>query len=207
MTDPDLNTILTRRNFLQQALITGAALVTAPYAIAKPAAPVASAQPIVGKRDWRAALLDMDRWIHLERVASKERGIFCYYARRNGWDRRGYSAACHLLRDVEDQQTVAMDRRLIDTLYLIQAYCRVQKRPYIIKINSGYRTQAHNKRLKNSARNSQHLLGAAADIRIDGMATQELAAIARSIGVGGVGVYQSANFVHVDVGEVRTWIG
>lgn len=207
MTDPDLNTILTRRNFLQQALITGAALVAAPYAIAKPAASVVTVQPVVVKRDWRAALLDMDRWIHLERVASKERGIFCYYSRRNGWDRRGYGAACHLLRDVEEQQTIAMDKRLVDLLYLVQAWCRVNKRPYIIKINSGYRTQAHNKRLKNSARNSQHLIGTAADIRIDGMATQELAAIAKSIGVGGVGVYLGQKFVHVDVGEVRTWIG
>jgi uncharacterized protein YcbK (DUF882 family) len=207
MTTHDLNTILTRRTFFRQALVAGAALVATPCAIAKASAPVASAQPVVQHRDWRAALLDMDRWIHLERVSSKERGIFCYYAKGGGWDHRGYYAACHLLRDVEEQQTVQIDKRLVDTLYLIQAWCRVNKRPYIIKINSGFRTLAHNARLKNSARNSQHTQGAAADIRIDGMSTQELAAIARSIGVGGVGVYESAHFVHVDVGRVRNWIG
>lgn len=208
MTNP--NTILSRRGFIQQLLVAGAALAMTPLAIAAtstPATTVAPLVPTVRRRDWRAALLDMDRWLHLERVASKEKAIFCYYTKRAGWDQRGYHAACHLLRDVEERKMVAMDKRLIDTIYLIQAWCRVNKRPYIVNINSGYRTQEHNSRLKKSVRNSQHLLGTAADIRIDGIPTQELASIAKSIGVGGVGVYVHDGFVHVDVGRVRTWIG
>lgn len=195
---------------MRQAFVAGAAAVATTFTASSASAGMSPApNNVAARRDWRAALLDMDRWLHLERRASKDKAIFCYYTKKGGWDTRGYHAACYLLRDVQEQKIVSMDKRLIDLLYLIQAWCRVNNRPYIILINSGYRTPEHNKRLKKSALNSQHVLGAAADIRIDGISTQELANIAKAIGVGGVGIYphDGAGFVHVDVGKVRTWIG
>lgn len=201
---------MTRRRLIRQAFVTGAAVAATALTMSSASAGVSAAPNYApAHRDWRAALLDMDRWLHLERGASKEKAIFCYYTKKGGWDARGYNAACYLLRDVQERKIVSMDKRLIDLLYLIQAWCRVNNRPYIILINSGYRTPEHNKRLKKSALNSQHVLGAAADIRIDGISTQELANIAKAIGVGGVGIYphDGAGFVHVDVGKVRTWIG
>ena len=195
---------------MRQACVAGAAVAATAFTASSASAGMSTApNNVAARRDWRAALLDMDRWLHLERRASKDKAIFCYYTKKGGWDARGYHAACYLLRDVQEQKIVSMDKRLIDLLYLIQAWCRVNNRPYIILINSGYRTPEHNKRLKKSALNSQHVLGAAADIRIDGISTQELANIAKAIGVGGVGIYphDGAGFVHVDVGKVRTWIG
>jgi uncharacterized protein YcbK (DUF882 family) len=195
---------------MRQAFVAGAAVAATAFTASSASAGMSTApNNVATRRDWRAALLDMDRWLHLERRASKDKAIFCYYTKKGGWDARGYHAACYLLRDVQEQKIVSMDKRLIDLLYLIQAWCRVNNRPYIILINSGYRTPEHNKRLKKSALNSQHVLGAAADIRIDGISTQELANIAKAIGVGGVGIYphDGAGFVHVDVGKVRTWIG
>jgi uncharacterized protein YcbK (DUF882 family) len=32
-----------------------------------------------------------------------------------------------------------------------------------------------------------------------------LARTARALGAGGVGVYRSSSFIHVDTGPVRTW--
>ena len=76
-------------------------------------------------------------------------------------------------------------------------------RPIII--TSGYRCEAHN-RAVGGATDSQHLLGKAADIQVEGMAPDTLAAHAEAIGFGGIGIY--SNFVHVDTraGRVR-WRG
>ena len=66
-------------------------------------------------------------------------------------------------------------------------------RPIII--TSGYRCEAHNRAVGGAA-NSQHLLGKAADIQVEGMGPAALAAHAEVIGFGGIGIY--GNFVHVD---------
>lgn len=45
----------------------------------------------------------------------------------------------------------------------------------------------------------------AADISIPGVGVEQIAKLAKAIGVGGVGVYPSRNFIHVDIGRVRSW--
>lgn len=72
-------------------------------------------------------------------------------------------------------------------------------------INSGFRSQAHNKKVKG-AKNSMHLYGTAADIHINGVQPIEIAKYAetlfKKLGInGGIGLYQS--FVHVDVRKVK----
>ena len=160
------------------------------------------------KKDWRQVLLDRDRWLSLERAATGEKAQFRYYRQGSGFDREGYNIACHLLRDVEAGATHAMSAKLIDTLFLIQAWLRVNKQPFHIIILSGYRTPAHNAKLAKAAKNSEHMKGNAADIRIPGLSTEALTRLAKAIGVGGVGFYAGAKgFVHVDVGRVREWSG
>ncbi|MCR4963273.1 MAG: DUF882 domain-containing protein [Firmicutes bacterium] len=87
------------------------------------------------------------------------------------------------------------DKVLIDTdlaagLQKIREYFH---KPVII--NSAYRTAAHNKRVGGSA-NSQHLLGKAADIRIEGVSPLLVAQYAEYTGMGGIGLY--GTFTHVD---------
>ena len=65
-----------------------------------------------------------------------------------------------------------------------------------VTINSGYRTEAYNKKV-GGAPKSQHLLGTAADIAISGAKPLEVAKFAEAAGAGGVGLYGS--FTHVDV--------
>jgi uncharacterized protein YcbK (DUF882 family) len=55
------------------------------------------------------------------------------------------------------------------------------------------------------ARNSQHLLGKAIDVRLTDLDTAELREVALSLGRGGVGYYHESDFVHVDTGRVRQW--
>jgi uncharacterized protein YcbK (DUF882 family) len=55
------------------------------------------------------------------------------------------------------------------------------------------------------ARNSQHLLGTAIDIRLTDLDTAELRDVALALQRGGVGHYGDSDFVHVDTGPVRRW--
>lgn len=159
------------------------------------------------KRDWRQTLLDRDRWLSLERAATGEKGQFLYYRHGVGFDRQGYNIACHLLRDVKSGVTFSMNPKLIDLLFLIQGWLRVNKLPYHIVIQSGYRTPEHNAKLAKAAKQSEHVKGNAADIRIPGLSTDELTRLAKALRVGGVGFYPQNGFVHVDVGRIREWKG
>lgn len=69
-------------------------------------------------------------------------------------------------------------------------------------ILSGFRTHEHNQSC-GGAKNSFHLVGMAADIRMIGIPPDELAAVAVECGAGGVGIYPT--FTHVDVGPRRSW--
>ena len=74
-----------------------------------------------------------------------------------------------------------------------------------IIINSGYRTESHNKAV-GGAKNSYHMHGKAVDIRVNGMKPEEIAKIAEKIGFTGIGIYK--NFTHVDIRPVKTkWYG
>ena len=57
------------------------------------------------------------------------------------------------------------------------------------------------------AKHSLHMEGMAMDIRMPGVDLAHLHEAALSMGRGGVGYYPTSNFVHVDVGRVRSWRG
>ncbi|MFZ6048505.1 YcbK family protein [Pseudomonas sp. CR3202] len=156
-------------------------------------------------RNLHARLLNRDRHLRLERPAAGEIATFCYFRKGKGWDLTGYRKGCHILRDVQYKSTVKINVRLLDLLFLIQAWLRINKLPTRILINSGYRTPQHNATLEGAARNSLHMRGMAADIRIPGVSVERLGKLVRGIGAGGVGFYPSKGFIHVDVGRVRTW--
>lgn len=67
-----------------------------------------------------------------------------------------------------------------------------------ITINSGYRTEAYNKKI-GGATYSQHKYGIAADISVSGVKPLDVARYAQTLlpTSGGIGLYQS--FTHVDV--------
>jgi uncharacterized protein YcbK (DUF882 family) len=71
-----------------------------------------------------------------------------------------------------------------------------------IRVNSAFRSPAHNKAI-GGASNSLHTLGLAADVVIDGMTPIEVASLANDMGLGGIKAYPT--FTHIDVGRHRTW--
>jgi uncharacterized protein YcbK (DUF882 family) len=79
------------------------------------------------------------------------------------------------------------------------------------QIISGYRSPKTNAMLharsEGVASHSQHMLGKASDIRVQGVELTHLHNAALSLKAGGVGFYPVSNFVHVDVARVRTWQG
>ena len=79
-----------------------------------------------------------------------------------------------------------------------------------VNISSGYRCAIHNKNI-GGATNSRHSKGQAADIYINGVAPAEIAKYAESMGILGIGLYETNSdgfFVHVDTRETKSfWYG
>jgi len=75
-----------------------------------------------------------------------------------------------------------------------------------IRIMSGYRDPRYN-RAVGGVKNSQHLLGRAADIVVKDQRIEIIARKAESVGFKGVGAYYKQGFVHVDVrlGPTARW--
>lgn len=76
-----------------------------------------------------------------------------------------------------------------------------------IVINSAYRCPSHNAEV-GGVPDSYHTQGYAADISVKGMTAMKLASYAEQIPAfrdGGIGVYFTKHFVHVDVGRRRRW--
>lgn len=156
--------------------------------------------------DWREKILDNDRCLTLHRPETKEVSSFCYWRKKTGIDIQGYRRANWILRDWQENKQVIMDIHLLNTLYVMQRWLIIEGRSGEIQILSGYRTPGHNAKLDGAAKQSQHLNGKAADLYIPAVSTRLLAAMSRLIGVGGVGIYPNKNYVHVDTGNVRTWV-
>lgn len=95
------------------------------------------------------------------------------------------------------------DKILIDTdLVLILQKIREHFGKAVV-INSAYRNEAYNKKVGSSS-TSQHIKGTAADIRISGVAPEDVAKYAEYLmpNKGGIGLYPA--FTHVDVRASRS---
>jgi uncharacterized protein YcbK (DUF882 family) len=112
----------------------------------------------------------------------------------------------HLLRDFRTGDQVAIDRKLLDTLYALHLSL---DQPGEFQIISAYRSPKTNAMLRKSssgvAKRSLHMQGKAIDIRVCGCNLKQLRKTAMALKAGGVGYYPKSNFIHVDTGRVRYW--
>jgi len=117
------------------------------------------------------------------------------------------------MRDHRRNEPANLDPRLIDLLADLQNAIEARY-PHLngkieYHIISAYRSPETNADLREAggsqAKQSLHMTGDAIDIRVPGLSTTQLRDVALSLQRGGVGYYPQDQFVHVDIGRVRTW--
>jgi uncharacterized protein YcbK (DUF882 family) len=166
-----------------------------------------------------AQLLDLDFWVKprtltVVRPVSGERAKVLYWKDGEIID-AAYQELCHLLRDVNGKATIPIDPKLLETLWGTQAFIARYGLEQPLEILSGYRTPASNRHLIESgvpaARQSLHMSGKAADIRIASLNEEVLGGLVKSFRQGGVGFYYRSGpkggWIHTDTGLNRTWKG
>ncbi len=180
--------MISRRSLLK-ALLATAALGPARAAIAARKVPVASPPA--------------DGFLCLYNIHTKET-LATTYRVGGAYDPKALDAINWLLRCHYTNESRPVDVGVLDLL------CRI-KDPYgertPVHVVSGYRSPAYNALLRKQghhvAGGSYHLHGLAVDFILPGVSTRELFRAARSLQAGGVGNYPE--FVHIDVGPVRSW--
>ncbi len=111
----------------------------------------------------------------------------------------------HLLRDHHQNDTVAIDWRLADLLWVIGRLTGADS----VVVHSGYRSEKTNTWLASTqagvAPDSLHKTGKALDVSLPGVSPRTVAGLAAALSWGGVGFYGDQGHVHLDVGAVRNW--
>jgi uncharacterized protein YcbK (DUF882 family) len=174
-----------RRSFLQLGL--GAAVVlAAPRAFARAPGPA-------------------ERVLHFQDLHTGERTASTYWA--NGdyvWE--GLREINHVLRDFRTDDVYPIDVKLLEQVHALDQRLGGKRKFLVI---SGYRSPKTNAMLAaNSdgvAKNSMHMSGRAIDIRVEGVELSHLRKTAIDMARGGVGYYPKSEFVHLDIGRVRSW--
>ena len=178
---------LDRRRFLKQAttLIVGGAI----------------ASPALVK-----AMTIRDRILTIYIPSTGETLRTVYWTPAEGYIHESLRQINWALRDTRADQAKDMDPKLLDELYVLQ-FAMDYNRPF--HVISGYRTPATNAMLRRYnravAKDSFHMYGKAADIRMPGCSVRDLCRAALSLNAGGVGYYPGSGFVHVDTGPIRYW--
>lgn len=112
----------------------------------------------------------------------------------------------HFMRDWRNDIVRSIDLRTLDIMAASHNMLDVSE-PYMLL--SGYRSPETNAMLRsksrNVARNSLHMKGQAADLRLSSRSVNQMARAASACRAGGVGRYSGSNFVHMDCGPVRSW--
>jgi uncharacterized protein YcbK (DUF882 family) len=114
----------------------------------------------------------------------------------------------HFMRDWRSGATTKIDPRTVDIMAAAHRLMDVTE-PYMML--SGYRSPQTNAMLRSQsrgvARDSLHMRGQAADLRLKSRSVSQIARAAEACASGGVGRYSRSNFVHMDCGPVRHWGG
>lgn len=110
------------------------------------------------------------------------------------------------LKDFRTGDVTEMNPALLDILYDVRAELGSDE---TFEVISAYRSEKTNEMLRAQttgvAKQSQHLLGNAIDVRLRGVRTDKLRDVALGMQRGGVGYYEDSDFVHMDTGRVRSW--
>lgn len=167
------------------------------------ASPVAAPPPVVmaaqpeALREFRLQL----RHIHTGE------SLDVVYRRGDSYLPEALAQLSHHLRDHFTGDEENIDIRLFDLLADLSA--AVGYPGGLMEVICGYRTPGTNALLRQHssgvAEHSLHMQAMAVDIRMPGIRTSVLRDAALALQRGGVGYYPGSDFIHVDVGRVRSW--
>lgn len=112
----------------------------------------------------------------------------------------------HFMRDWRNDKKITIKPQVIDIMAAAQSLLDTRE-PYLLI--SGYRSPETNgmlrRRSSGVAKNSRHLKGEAADLRLESRSVAQIFRAAKAVSAGGVGRYSRSGFVHMDCGPVRNW--
>ena len=128
------------------------------------------------------------------------------YRRGDEYVPEGLKLINEFLFDFRTGDVADMDPMLLDLMHDLREALGSEGTYEVI---SAYRSPATNDMLRERsggvAKNSQHMLGKAIDVRLTDVELMKLRDTAIAMQRGGVGYYASSNFVHIDTGRVRRW--
>jgi uncharacterized protein YcbK (DUF882 family) len=187
----------TRRRVLQTVLTGGAVLVLARF--------VSAEEPVQVNTE-AAKVPELS--IELFNTHTRET-VKAVYKRGDEYDVEALAQFKKLLRDHRNGESHDMDPRLYDQLHALAL--AANREPHY-EIISGYRSQESNDKMSSKpgsgvAKKSLHMQGRAIDVRLKNYDCAKLRDLALAAKKGGVGYYQRSNFVHIDTGSFRTWVG
>lgn len=129
-----------------------------------------------------------------------------YWTPTEDYIEESISEISHVMRDRHNGSVKRIDKRLLDQIYALQLKLE-PKQP--IHILCGYRSPSTNANMRRHrrgvAKDSLHMRGQAADIRMPDRDFSQLHRAALSLQAGGVGRYRRSRFIHLDTGAVRNW--
>lgn len=151
------------------------------------------------------ALAQLDRTLSLYNTHTNETMRSTFFS--NGmYDEKELNRLNLFLRDHRENEAMVMDKGLFTQMWAIRSLLNAEA---TFEIVSGYRTPKTNEYLRGKSRGvarfSYHMLGRAIDLRLREVPTDAVRDAAHQLNAGGVGYYQSSDFVHIDTGEIRHW--
>lgn len=148
-----------------------------------------------------------ERWLELTNTHTGE-VVRATFRNADGYVPEALKQLQHVLRDHRSNEAHEMDPVLFDQLSDLALAAQREPRYEII---SGYRSPKTNAMLHSQSNGvserSLHMQGRAIDVRLKGFSSAELRDLALAAKRGGVGYYERSNFVHIDTGRVRSWVG
>jgi uncharacterized protein YcbK (DUF882 family) len=148
-----------------------------------------------------------ERWLELTNTHTGE-VVKVTFRNAEGYVPEALKQLQHVLRDHRSNEAHEMDPVLFDQLSDLALAAKREPRYEII---SGYRSPKTNAMLhaqsNGVSERSLHMQGRAMDVRLKDFSTADLRDLALAAKRGGVGYYERSNFVHIDTGRVRSWVG